>query len=77
MINTHASAKNIVTENSWSSSTCICENGKYLKSITDTSVIVFDEIINGADSVSKTVTNTISRDVTSTMSIISADEKVR
>ena len=30
---------------SWNPSTCICEKSKYLKSITDTSVIECDEII--------------------------------
>ena len=30
----------------WNPSTCICENGKYFKSIADTSVIVCNEIIN-------------------------------
>ena len=29
----------------WNPGTCICENGKYLKSIAGTSVIVYDEII--------------------------------
>ena len=46
---------------SWNPSTCICQNGKYLKSITDTSVTVCvcDEIINGTDSVSRNMTNTL------------------
>ena len=30
----------------WNPSTCICENGKYLKSVTDDSKLVCDEIIN-------------------------------
>ena len=30
----------------WNLSTCICENGNYLKSIDDTLVILFNEIIN-------------------------------
>ena len=38
---------------SWDPSTCICENGKYLKSIADDSKIVFDEITNATDNVSK------------------------
>ena len=29
----------------WNPSTCICENGKYLASITDDSVITCDEVI--------------------------------
>ena len=40
---------------SWDPSTCICENGKYLKSIADGSKIVFDEITNATDNVSKNV----------------------
>ena len=39
--------------------TCVCESGKYLKSIADTSVIVCDEIINATDSLSTNMTNTI------------------
>ena len=31
---------------SWNPSTYICENSKYLKSFTDTSVIEWDEIIS-------------------------------
>ena len=69
---------------SWNPSTCICENGKSLKSIVDTSVIVCDEIINATDSVSTNVintiptniTNTISKNVTSIASINSDDKKV-
>ena len=30
---------------SWNRTTCICENSKYLKSISDTSVTDFDEIV--------------------------------
>ena len=33
-------------------STCICENDKYLKSIADTSVITCDKIISVMDNVS-------------------------
>ena len=73
---------------SWNPFTCICENGKHLnlKSIVDTSVIVFDETINATDdSVSKNVTNaiptnmtnTISTNVTSAVPINSDDKKVR
>ena len=40
------------------------ENGKYLRTNADTSVIVFDEIINAKDSVSTNVENTISTDMT-------------
>ena len=42
---------------SWNPSPCICENSRYLKSITDTSVIVCDEIISVMDIVSTKITN--------------------
>ena len=45
---------------SWDSSTSICENSKYLKSIVDNSVVVCDKIISVTDSVSTDVTNTMS-----------------
>ena len=38
---------------SWNLTTCICENGKYLKSIVDDSKIVCDEIIYVMDIISK------------------------
>ena len=44
---------------SWNPSTCICENSKYLKGITDTSVIMYDEVISVMDIVSTKKTNTI------------------
>ena len=46
------------------------------KSTADTSVIVCDEIINDTDSVWTNVTNTILRNVTNTMSIISDEDKM-
>ena len=69
---------------SWSPSTCICENSRYLKSITDGSVIISDEIINFAESVSKNMTNTVptnaistvSTNVTCTVSMNSQNKKV-
>ena len=45
---------------SWNPSTCISENDKYLKSITDTSVIMCDEIVSVMDVVSTKITKTIS-----------------
>ena len=45
-------------------STCTCENSKYLKSIADTSVIKFDEIISVMTIVSTKMTNTIAINVT-------------
>ena len=44
---------------SWNSSICICENSKHLKSIADTSVIEFDEIVVVMDIVSTKKANTI------------------
>ena len=44
---------------SWNPSTHICENGKYLESIADTSVTECDEIIVVKDNVSTKKTNTI------------------
>ena len=52
---------------SWNSYTCICENGKYLKSIADTSVIPCDEIKYVMDIVSTNVAKTIPINVTNTV----------
>ena len=49
----------------------------YLKSVADDSVIVCDDVIIVADSVSTNVTNTVSANVTSTLPIHSDDKKVR
>ena len=51
---------------SWNTSTYICENGKYLKSIANDSKIVFDEIANVMDIVSTKITNAIVTNATST-----------
>ena len=40
---------------SWDHATCTCENGKHLESITAYPVIICDETINPADSVSTNV----------------------
>ena len=48
-------------------STCICENGKYLKSKVDDSKIVFDEIMFITDIMSIKMTNTKPTNVTSFM----------
>ena len=48
-----------VKDYSCNPSTCICENSKHLKSITDTSVIKCDEIISVLDIVSTKMTNTM------------------
>ena len=53
-----------------------CENNRYLKSTSNTLVIVGDEIINVRDSLSANVTNTIPTNVKSTVSINSNDKKV-
>ena len=69
----------------WNLRSCICEKGKYLKSIADTLVIVCDKIINATDNVLTNITNTIptnmtniiSANVASTVSRRSDDKKVR
>ena len=38
---------------SWNPSTCICENGRYLKSVLDNSLIECSEITNVTDSASR------------------------
>ena len=53
---------------SWNPRKCICENGKYLKSIVDESVIMCNEIIN--------TTNYIPKNATSSVSINSDDKNV-
>ena len=63
MINAGVRVKNYQTcyENySWNPTTCICENGKYLRSIADDLVITCDETINATDSVSTNVTSNVS-----------------
>ena len=44
----------------WNATTCICENGKYLGSIIDNSVITYDKIMSGTYSVSTNVACTVS-----------------
>ena len=61
---------------SWNPSTRICENIWYLKIIVGNSVIVCNDIINVVN-VKTYVTNTISTNVTRTVSITSNDKKVR
>ena len=39
-------------------STCICENGTYLKSIVDTLIIVYIEVINTANTIPRNVMST-------------------
>ena len=50
---------NIKIKYSCNPSTCICENSKYLKSIDDTSVTEYDEIIIVMDTIATKKTNTI------------------
>ena len=55
MINVNVGVKIIVRAEknfSWNPSTYIYQNGKYLKTSADISVIVFNEIINATDSLS-------------------------
>ena len=64
----------------WNPATCSCENGKYLGSNINDSVIMCDELIKTADSVSVNVpTNimsTVSGNVTGTASIHVHKKKV-
>ena len=62
---------------SWNPCTCICENSKYLKSITDTSVITCDEIISIMDIVTTKMTNTIATNVMNTSSVTCHCKKIR
>ena len=39
----------------WNLVTCSCENGKYLASVMDDSVITWDEIIESCDEETKTI----------------------
>ena len=58
-------------------STCICENGKYLKSVVDDSKTLCDEVIYVMDIVSTKMTDTIATNVASTVSINCHSKKVR
>ena len=60
---------------SWNLSTCICDNGKYLKNIAATLVSVCDELINTTANESRNITNAISTNATSTVSINFDDKK--
>ena len=62
----------------WNPNTFICGNGEYLASSIDDSVIMCDEIINAVDSILTNVIdikNTMSTNVTSTVSITSHEKK--
>ena len=58
-------------------STCICKNGKYLKRISDESVIEFDEMITFMDIVLTKLTNTTETNGTTTASINCRIKRVR
>ena len=60
---------------SWNLNTCISKNSRYLKTISDTLVIVGDEIINVRDSLSINVTQTLPTNVKSTISVNPNDKK--
>ena len=79
MINVSVNAKSVThaKKDSWDPSTFIFENSRCLKTIVDDSVIVDNEIINIKNIVSTKVINTISTNVTSTVSITYVAEKVR
>ena len=61
IINVGASVKNIiyVKKYIWNPATYSCENGKYLASITDNSVIMYQKIIDMVET--KTVTTNINK----------------
>ena len=61
IINVGASVKNIiyVKKYIWNPATYSCENGKYLASITDNSVITYQKIIDMVET--KTVTTNINK----------------
>ena len=61
----------------WNPSTCSCENGKYPKSVADTSVVTCHEIIHVMDVVSTKLTSGIGTNSTSTVSINCRNKKVR
>ena len=61
----------------WNPSTCICESNKYLKSVGNTSLTKFDEIVIVMGNLSTKKTITIATNVTSTASINYHDKKVR
>ena len=75
MINVNV--RNVRKDYGWKPITCICENSKYLKCIVDDLVIVCDENINVMDSVSTNMTNKLSTNVASTVSIKFDGKKVR
>ena len=80
IINVNVSIKSTIhakKDYSWNSSTCICENITSLKCIVDNSVILCDQIIIVADSMSTNVRNAVSTNGTSTVSINSHNKKVR
>ena len=53
-----------VIDYSWNPRKSICDNGKYLKSITDTSMVTCNEIISVMAIVSTKMSNTIATNVT-------------
>ena len=63
MINVGASVKNIiyVKKYIWNPATYSCENGKYLASIIDNSVITYQKIIDIVETKTKTVTTNINK----------------
>ena len=54
----------------------IFENSKYLESISDTSVVTFDEIITVIDIVSTKMTNTIARNKSKNFDIKKVRNKI-
>ena len=52
---------------SWNPSICFCENSRHLKSFADNLAIVCDEVVHVMDNVSPNVTNTIPKNIMSTL----------
>ena len=79
MINVHVRLKAFSCKKYYSSnsSVCICEYSKYLTSIDDDSVIVWDEIINLTDYVLANMENNIPANVASTVPLNFHNKKVR
>ena len=57
-------------DSSWNLSTCICEDNKYLKSVVDTSVTKYDEIVIFMNNLSTKKTNIIATDVTNSINFL-------
>ena len=61
---------------SWNHSTSICDNGKDLKSIADTSAIACDEILHVFDTASTKMASAVATNPASSVSINFSNEKL-